>query len=602
MSNEHDEEQFKGRLDFAIWRKLIRFLKPYRMSVSLLLVTAILVVGVDVVAPILQGQVIARAGGENGMTDVWNYLIGFAGALLLLVMCIFMFICLAGRIACGVSADIRRAAFRKLQSLQFGYYDKRNVGWLMSRLTSDCNSLSRVFSWGLLDVTWGVTLLLAMSGAMFWLNWKLAIIVCTIAPVLLAVSWWFQIRLLKTSRVIRKTNSLMTGSYNESIQGVRTTKSLGREERNLTEFQVLSDQIKRNAVRNATYSAVFIPLVGTICMVGIALALWRGGYFVSIGAIELGVAMTFLIFAQQIAGPAQELANTFAMIQNAGANAERIVGLLDEEVTIKDSPEVLSKDESLVPKSIETIEFRHVTFGYASDKPVLHDFSLTVHPGQTIALVGATGGGKSTIVSLVCRFYEPTRGQILINGIDYRELPLQWLQSSLGMVLQQPHLFSGTVRDNIRYGRLNASDAEVEEAARLTNAHEFISKLKDGYDSQVGEGGNQLSTGQKQLIALARAVIADPKIFVMDEATSSVDTQTERDIQTAVERVLEGRIAFVIAHRLSTIKNADLILVIDQGKVFEKGSHHDLIQLRGRYYELYTNQFVHEREEELMKA
>lgn len=602
MSHEHEEDHFKGKLDLSIWRKLIRFLKPYRVVASLLVVTAILVVGVDVAAPIFQGQVIARAGGPDGMADVWPYLIGFAGVLFLLVACIFLFICFAGRIACGVSADIRRAAFRKLQTLQFAYFDRRNVGWLMSRLTSDCNSLSRVFSWGLLDLTWGITLLVSMAATMFVLNWRLAIIVCSIAPVLLAVSWWFQIRLLKTSRVIRKTNSLMTGSYNESIQGVRTTKSLGREERNLTEFQVLSGQMKKNTVRNATYSAVFIPLVGVICMVGIGLALWRGGYFVTIGVIEFGVAMTFLIYAQQIAGPAQELANTFAMIQNAGASAERIVGLLDEPVTIQDSDQVLSMNQSLIPKTIDTIEFRHVTFGYSADKSVLHDFSLTVHAGQSIALVGATGGGKSTIVSLVCRFYEPTRGQILINGIDYRELPLQWLQGSLGMVLQQPHLFSGTVRENIRYGRLDATDAEVEEAARMTNAHDFISRLKDGYDSQVGEGGNQLSTGQKQLVALARAVIADPKIFVMDEATSSVDTQTERDIQLAVERVLEGRIAFVIAHRLSTIKNADLILVIDHGKVIEQGSHHDLIQLRGRYFELYTNQFVQEKELELMQG
>lgn len=602
MNHEHDEDHFKGRLELSIWRKLFRFLKPYRVIATLLVAQAILVAGIDVVSPILQGHAIAEAGSGRGMGGVWKYALGYAAVLALLVGCIFLFICFAGRIACNVSADIRRAAFRKLQALQFAYFDKRNVGWLMSRLTSDCNSLSRVFSWGLLDVTWGILLLVSMALTMFVLNWQLAIIVCSITPILLLVSWWFQVRLLKTSRVIRKTNSLMTGSYNESIQGVRTTKSLGREERNLIEFQVLSEQMRKHIIRNATYSAVFIPLVGVICAVGIGLALWRGGFLVAFGGMELALLFTFLFYAQQIAGPAQELANTFAMIQNAGASAERIVGLLDEPVTIKDSDQVSSMNESLIPRLLETIEFRHVTFGYSADKPVLHDFNLTVHAGQSIALVGATGGGKSTIVSLVCRFYEPTRGQILINGIDYRELPLHWLQGSLGMVLQQPHLFSGTVRENIRYGRLSATDAEVEEAARMTNAHDFISRLKGGYDSQVGEGGNQLSTGQKQLVALARAVIADPKIFVMDEATSSVDTQTERDIQSAVERVLEGRIAFVIAHRLSTIKKSDLILVIDHGKVIEQGSHHDLIQLRGRYFELYTNQFVQEKELELMQG
>jgi ATP-binding cassette subfamily B protein len=251
-------------------------------------------------------------------------------------------------------------------------------------------------------------------------------------------------------------------------------------------------------------------------------------------------------------------------------------------------------------KRIETIEFRDVSFAYKAGQSVLGNFNLTVHAGDTIALVGPTGGGKTTIVGLACRFYEPTGGQVLINGVDYRQRSLKWLQGTLGMVLQQPYLFSGTVRENIRYGRLTATDAEVEDAATLTNAHDFIMQLEKGYDTPVGEGGNKLSTGQKQLIALARAIIADPQIFVMDEATSSVDTHTERAIQTAVERVLENRISFVIAHRLSTIKSADRILVIDAGQIVEEGTHHDLLALRGRYHELYTNQFTHEAEDQML--
>ncbi len=596
--NTQEEEVFKGRIDLGLWLKLGRFVRPYRRELIGLLILAGFVAGIDVALPILSGRVIAGVQQGGGVADLWRFGAGYAAAFFMLAICIFLFILFAGRITIGVSADIRQAAFVKLQSLQFAYFDKRNVGWLMARLTSDCNSLSRVFAWGLLDVTWGSIVMFAMAVAMFILNWQLALVVCTIAPVLFAVSWWFQIRILRTSRAIKKTNSLLTGAFNEGIQGVRTTRSLGREEANLEEFSKLTSEMYRQTLRSATLSAVFIPLVSAICSVGIGLALWRGGVDV-IGGMELALLITFLGYAGNIPGPAQELANAITMIQNAGASAERVQGLLDEPVTIRDADDAAAMNQQGFNR-IETITFENVSFGYTPETLVLRDFSLTVRAGQTIALVGATGGGKTTIVSLVWRFYEPTSGRILINGVDYRELPLAWLQGSLGMVLQQPHLFSGTVRENIRYGRLSASDEEIEQAARLTNAHGFIDRLEKRYDAEVGEGGNRLSTGQKQLVALARAVIADPKIFVMDEATSSVDTQAERDIQSAVEHVLAGRIGFVIAHRLSTIRRADVILVIDQGRVVEQGDHHSLINARGRYYELYTNQFVHEREEELM--
>jgi ATP-binding cassette, subfamily B, bacterial len=374
----------------------------------------------------------------------------------------------------------------------------------------------------------------------------------------------------------------------------------------------------RHAVSNALYSAVFLPAVLTLCSVGVGLALWRGGIDVRAGGMTIGTLVMFLQYAAFIQNPAQELANSLTMVQGAQASAERVQGLLDTPIEIQDSPEVRARMEAAArsngdgasdglapdgyPDRIQTIEFRDVGFAYKQGQRVLDEFNLVVSAGQTIALVGPTGGGKSTIVSLLCRFYEPTAGQILIDGVDYRRRSLHWLQSNLGMVLQQPHLFSGTIRENIRYGRLDATDAEVERAARLVNAHEFIAAMKDGYDSQVGEGGNQLSTGQKQLISLARAMIADRQLFVMDEATSSVDTHTERAIQSAVERVLAGRISFVIAHRLSTVRSADRILVIDGGRILEDGSHAELICRRGRYYELYTHQFTADRESELLES
>lgn len=612
MASELEEEDFKGQhINLSLWRKLVRFVFPYKLQVALLVFFAVTLAVCDVALPFITGRVIdAVRAGES----VFYWGVAFVVVCVMLATCVCCFILAAGWISIGVCADVRSAAFDKLQDLPFSYFDRRAVGWLMSRLTSDCSSLSRVAAWGTLDIVWGTTTISLMTGVMFWLHWKLAIVVWIVAPLLFFTTWFFQRRLLRANRKIKKTNSMLTAAFNESLQGVRTAKSLVREDKNSLEFADQTVSMYRQSMQSAIYSAVFIPMVTCICSLGIALALWAGGVDVIGGTISLGLLVTFLQYAANLQGPAQELANTLTMVQSAQASAERIQGLLDEPLLIEDSPEVKARmaDAHAAKRSgvaidgfeneIETIEFRNVTFAYKEGQAVLHNFSLNVNAGQTIALVGATGGGKSTIVSLVCRFYEPTTGQILINGVDYRERSLRWLHSNLGMVLQQPHLFSGTIRENIRYGRLDATDAEVESAARLTNAHAFITKFKDGYDATVGEGGNQLSTGQKQLIALARAVLADPQIFVMDEATSSVDTQTERDIQSAVETVLQGRISFVIAHRLSTIRNADQIVVIDGGRIVEKGSHRELIASRGRYFELYSNQFVHDREEEILRA
>jgi ATP-binding cassette subfamily B protein len=368
-----------------------------------------------------------------------------------------------------------------------------------------------------------------------------------------------------------------------------------------------------HAMRNAIYAAMFWPMMLSVCGIGIALALRFGGLGVMHGQLTLGALATFLQIVFFIQYPIQELTNSITQIQGAQASAERVQSLLDADVEIEDSPAVSQRIHQQATRSreahaaidgmdsrVHSIEFRNVSFAYKGGQSVLSNFNLFVQAGESIAIVGPTGGGKTTIVSLACRFYEPTSGQILINGMDYRQRSLHWLQSNLGMVLQQPYLFSGTVKENIRYGKLTATDADIIQAAKLTEAHEFIELLKDKYDAAVGEGGNQLSTGQKQLIALARAIIADPQIFVMDEATSSVDTQTERAIQSAIDRILRNRISFVIAHRLSTIKSASRILVVEAGRIVEDGNHHSLIRRGGHYRDLYTNQFTHEREEAVL--
>lgn len=611
-----DDDTLHSKLDVQLWKRILAFARPYRRHLIGLALLAILVGVCDVLLPYLTGRIVnevAERGRDARIGPLmWSYGISIAS----FALCVCGFILLAGRITTGVSYDIRQAAFTKLQALPPSFYDRKPVGWLMARLTSDCSNLSRVMGWALLDIAWGTWVIAIVCVAMFVLNWRLALIVLLIVPPLAVVSRYFQLKLLLTSRLLRKANSQTTAAFNEALQGVRTTKSLSREKQNLAEFQHLTENMQRHAVSNALYSSLFLPLVVSICSIGVGLAMWRGGLGVRYG-LDIGILVTFLQYAAFIAMPIQELATTLTMVQAAQASAERIASLLSTDVKIQDSPQVLSRiaahlgngngngnglAEDGMPARIGTIEFRDVDFTYDGGQTVLRGFNLRVERGESIALVGPTGGGKTTIVALACRFYEPTAGQILIDGVDYRERSLHWLQSQIGLVQQQPHLFSGSVRENIRYGKLDAGDAQVEEAARLAGAHEFIVHLKDGYAANVGEGGNALSTGQKQLVSLARAILADPQLFVMDEATSSVDTATERAIQAAVERVLEGRISFVIAHRLSTIRRCDRILFIDAGKIVESGSHHELLAQRGRYYELYTGQFTHESQERMLAA
>jgi ATP-binding cassette subfamily B protein len=608
-----EEEVFTGRMDFALWRKMLQFALPHKTKILSLMALGGAVSFFDMCLPFLTGRIIDAVTAHGASTSLRNFMIVYGIVIACFCACILTFIAVAGRITVAISYDIRQTCFDKLQRLPFSYYDRKAVGWLMARMTGDCSNLSRVMAWSLLDMAWGSCALLGAIVLMMWLAWRLAVVVILIAPVLIVISRYFQVRLLKTSRDLRKANSQTTAAFNEGIVGVRTSKSMVREERNAEEFSHLTQAMYGHAVRNAIYASMFWPMMLSVCGIGTALALRFGGLGVIHGQLTLGALATFLQIVFFIQFPVQELTNSITQIQGAQASAERIQSLLDEDVEIEDSPAVIerigrqsrqgaSSEVAIdgMDARVDSIEFRNVSFAYKGGQAVLSDFNLRVRAGESIAIVGPTGGGKTTIVGLACRFYEPTSGQILINGVDYRERSLRWLQSNLGMVLQQPYLFSGTVMENIRYGRLAATDDEIIQAARLTEAHEFIELLKDKYNTTVGEGGNQLSTGQKQLISLARAITADPQIFVMDEATSSVDTQTEQAIQAAIDRILRNRISFVIAHRLSTIKSASRILVVEDGRIIEEGNHHSLIRRRGHYCDLYTNQFTHEREEAVL--
>ena len=462
--------------------------------------------------------------------------------------------------------------------------------------------------WGLIDLLWSAGYVLLTAVVMIVMDAKLALVVLTVIPVIAVISVYFQKRILESYRQVRKTNSKITGSFNEGIMGAKTTKTLVREQANGEEFVELTQSMKVSSIRAAVLSALFMPIVTTLGSLATAYALWKGGYDVFTGVMSFGTLTAFISYTTQIFEPISNVARIFADLQSSQAAAERVMSLLETEPEIADSPEIQAvygdnfdpKRENW-PEIKGNIEFQNVSFQYTGGEKVLKNFNLKVQAGQTIALVGETGSGKSTIVNLICRFYEPTEGKVLIDGVDYRERSQLWLQSHLGYVLQQPHLFSGTIRDNIRYGRLDATDQEIEQAARLVDAEEFILKFDKGYDTDVGEGGNRLSTGQKQLLSFARALLANPAIFVLDEATSSVDTETEQKIQNAITTALQGRTSFIIAHRLSTVRTADRILVIQSGRITEQGTHQELLQQKGYYYNLYTNQFREEKEQELLK-
>ena len=601
------EEDYTKRFDASLWIKLLKIAKPFHKNLWCIVLMMGISAMIDVTLPMMNAYAI-----DNFIANhVSDGLVLFSAIYVLLlgiqVGTIFGFIRQSGYVETGVCYLIRKLGFKKLQELPFSYYDRMPVGYLMSRLTNDTQRLGDTVGWSLVDLCWGAVFLVACTVQMFVLNWRLSLVVLLVLPPLAVISWKFQKGILNAYRQVRKRNSQITAGFNEGINGAKTTKTLVRENMNVEEFNEVAGQMRDASVRAATLSALFLPIVVSLGSLATAYVLWQGGNEVLASAVAetgmtIGTLQVFVNYTVQFFQPVRDIARIFAEMQSSQAAAERVISLLETEPDIVDSPEVEAvfgdnfhpKKENW-PKLIGDIDFEDVTFRYKDGEKVLEHFNLHVDHGQTVALVGETGSGKSTIVNLICRFYEPTEGRILIDGADYRTRSQLWLQSNLGYVLQSPHLFSGTVADNIRYGRPDATDEEVRRAARMVGAEEFILKMQDGFNAKVGEGGNRLSTGQKQLISFARAILTNPSIFVLDEATSSVDTETEQLIQNAIQTVLSGRTSFIIAHRLSTIRSADRILVIQDGKIIEDGTHRQLIARQGYYYQLYTNQFQEEQ-------
>lgn len=597
----------KEKINFSIWKDFFTILKPYKNQFIKMIFIMVFVGIMDTIFPLLSKYAIDNFVEKQSYNGLVRFALVYLLAIIIFAIFIYLFISRAGKLEVNMAYDIRKTSFKKLQSLSLSYYDNRAIGWLMSRMTSDIQNLSDTISWGLVDLSWGFTMMIAVTIAMFILNYKLTLIVLIVLPFVAVASVYFQKRILKAQRKVRKYNSKITAAFNEDIQGAKTTKTLNREDINLEEFSQITSSMRDSAIRATVLSSLYIPIVLFLGSIGTALAVNYGGDFVIRDIMTYGTLVAFISYTMVFFEPVRQMAVIFAELQSAQASAERVFSLLNEEPQILDSEEVIKKYGDMFnpkrenwPDIIGKVEFKNVSFYYKKDEVILENFNLKINPGETIALVGETGAGKSTIVNLFSRFYEPTEGEIFIDNIEYRDMPQNWIYENLGYVLQSPHLFSGTIKENIRYGDLYASDEDIERACKLVDAHNFIMNMEKGYDTEVGEGGGLLSTGQKQLISFARAIVRNPKLFVLDEATSSIDTETEKTIQDAIQNVLKGRTSFVIAHRLSTIRNADKILVIQNGKVTESGNHKELIEKQGYYYNLYQNQFITEKSKTIL--
>ncbi len=603
----YDEDE-KRPFNLKVWLKLGPFLRPYRYRILFAIILLQLVcAAIDICYPLFQTYAI-KTFIEPGTTEgLGPFALLYAGVLAIQTIIVIVFCRSAAVVEMKLGRDLKRTVFNHLQTLSFSYYNVTPVGYMIARCMSDTNRIGGVMAWRMMDLIWSLAYVVGVFIAMFLVNWKLALCMIVVLPFTAIFTVLFQKRILDLNRRIRRINSTMTGAFNEGITGARTSKTLVIEEKNSREFGVITKDMYHSSVRAVTLNALYVPIVLFFSSLAVALVLYRGGYMTITGVVDVAILSAFVSWAINIFEPIQQLARVVADFVSTQANIERVTEMLETKPTITDTPEVLEKyGDTFSPKRENweeikgDIEFRNVWFKYPDGEDyILTDFNLKIKAGTTVAIVGETGAGKSTLVNLACRFFEPTQGEILIDGVDYRERSQLWLHSSLGYVLQNPHLFSGTIRENIRYGRLDATDAEVEEAAKIVSAHDLILSMEKGYDSDVGEGGDRLSTGEKQLISFARAVLADPRIFVLDEATSSIDTKTEQMIQDAIAHLLKNRTSFLIAHRLSTIRKADVILVVRDGKIIERGTHRELLAQQGYYATLYRNQYEQEAQEQI---
>ena len=595
--NREEEKQIS--LPFFGVPRLFPFLKPYRWRILFMILLGGLSSAIDALYPLFNRYALDHFIADQTLAGI--------GVFIAMYLCLvigqsavnFKSTSDCGRMEVTINKDLRNAAFNHLQTLSFSYYNQNSVGYIHSRVMSDTGLIGELVSWRMMNFIWSGSYLIGILVVMVIIDIRLTGYILLLVPFAIAAMIFFQRKLLKYNRIIREINSRITGNYNEGITGARTVKILGVERKMTDDFNTEALNMKRASIREAHFSALFLSSITMMSSIVLALILGQGGMLTRDGLMRIGTLSVFMSYALEMLEPMQNIIETISAFSAIQVNIERLTRLLAEKSDVADAPQVVERyGDTFHPKRENweplegDVEFRDVSFRYPDGEDyVLEHFNLKVPKGTNIAIVGETGAGKSTLVNLVCRFYEPTKGQVLIDGRDARERSQLWLHSSIGYVLQSPHLFSGTVRDNLRYGKPDATDEEIMEALRIVCAQDVLAKMDKGLDSDVGEGGELLSTGEKQLFSFARAILADPKILVLDEATSSIDTVTEKKIQNAIAILIRGRTSFVIAHRLSTIVDADVILVVRDGRIIGQGTHKELMKERGYYYRLYRRQY-----------
>ena len=579
--------------------KLLPFVKPYKKIMISMIIVGALSSLIDSIYPLFNQYALNHFIALKTTDTIVPFIIAYIVILVIFVILNFVSTTWAGKIEMSVNRDLRNASFNHLQELSFSYFNQNNVGYVHARVMSDTGRIGQLVSWDMMDMVWQGSYLLFVLINMALINIHLAMYIMLIIPFAVILIIFFQKKLVALNRKIREINSKITSNFNEGITGAKSIKTLVVENKINHDFDVDSDDMEKTSVLAGRYSALFSSLVTMLSSITLAIILWKGGLINQEGIIMIGTLSVFMTYALNMLEPIQSIVGGIARLIAIQVNIERFTTLLETQSDVADRAEVIEKyGDTFHPKkeNWETlygdVEFKDVSFKYPDgNEMVLEHFDLKVPQGTNVAIVGETGAGKSTLVNLVCRFFEPTYGQVLIDGKDARDRSQLWLHSNIGYVLQTPHLFSGTVRDNLRYGKPDATDEEIWKALKLVNAEFVIDKMDKGLDSEVGEGGDMLSTGEKQLLSFARAILADPKILVLDEATASIDTLTEKAIQDAIFTVIKGRTSFVIAHRLSTIVDADVILVVKDGKIIERGKHAELMHAHGYYYDLYTRQY-----------
>lgn len=581
---------------FGIGR-IIPYVKNFKREFVIMIVFSIIASGIEITFPQFHRYALDSFVGKGTLSHLGVFVVMYALAILLAGLFNYYANTTAAITEVRVHQKLRDVGFVHLQTLSFAYFNQNSVGYIHARLMSDTEKIGTLVSWTLINGIWYLAYLVGSAVMMLMMNVKLALLVLTILPVLMIIVGFFQKKLITANREVREINSRITGNFNEGIAGAKTIKSLAIEDKISENF--VEETAKMKSIYISRLRGAFGAAMNFASSIALAVVLFKGGY---LAEDEVGMFAAFMSYAQGMMEPVRWLVNVISELIAIRVNIERFTNLLEEQSDVKDSDEVVKKyGDTLNPKKENwepvkgDIEFKDVTFRYPDGEVnVLEHFSLNVPFGTHLAIVGETGAGKSTLVNLACRFYEPTKGQVLIDGRDARERSQLWLHSSIGYVLQTPHLFSGTVRDNLLMGKSDASDEEISRALKLVSADEVVARLENGLDTDVGEGGDLLSTGEKQLISFARAVLADPKILILDEATASVDTMTEAKIQAAMDTVTQGRTSIMIAHRLSTVRNADIILVVKDGVIVERGTHSELINSRGYYFDLYTRQYEDE--------